>query len=159
MRNIYLLSIMLSVDDSKKDNLMDKNNNYLHRWFLPMNILQYETPYSGIPAGNSPEFIPLDNILDRYILHSLRLHCVLSRFFLDGEGTDKEDRNMRFSFSCQSKSPEGWSVYGNRNWEPLLRRGLSNMSIWCWKHWKLSTVHMGLHLGGWLVVMDTDGKW
>ena len=43
--------------------------------------------------------MPLDNRLNRDILHSLRFHCVLSRFLLDGEGTDKEDRNVRFSLS------------------------------------------------------------
>ena len=48
---------------------------------------------------NSPDFMPLDNILNRYILHSLRFHCVLSRFLLDREGTDDEERNMRFSLS------------------------------------------------------------
>ena len=41
--------------------------------------------------------------LNRYILQSLRFHCVLSRFFLDGEGTDAEERNMRFSFSTSKE--------------------------------------------------------
>ena len=32
--------------------------------------LQNGTPYDGRPVGNSPEFMPLDNILNRDILHS-----------------------------------------------------------------------------------------
>ena len=64
-----------------------------------MNGLQDGTPYAGRPVGNIPEFMPLDNILNRDILHSLRFHFVLSRFVLDWEGTYKEERNMRFTFS------------------------------------------------------------
>ena len=76
-----------------------KDNNYFHLWLLPMNGLQDVTPYAGRPVGNSPEFMPLDNSLNRDILHCLQFHCVLSRFVLYGEGTDEEERNMRFSFS------------------------------------------------------------
>ena len=53
----------------------------------------------GAAVGNSPEFMTLDDSPNRDILHSLRFHCVLSRFLQDGEGTDEEERNMRFSFS------------------------------------------------------------
>ena len=76
-----------------------KYNNYFHHWFLPMNRLQYGTTYVGRPVGNIPEFMPLDTSLNRDILHSLCFHCVLSRFLLDKEGTDEEERNMRFSLS------------------------------------------------------------
>ena len=62
-----------------------------------MNGLQDGIPYDGSPVGNIPEFMPLDNILNRDILHSFRLHFVLSRFLLDREVTDKEERNIRFS--------------------------------------------------------------
>ena len=65
-----------------------KEKNYFQRWLLPMNILQDGTPYSGRPVGNSPKFMPLDNSLNIDILQSLLFHCVLSRFVLDGEGTD-----------------------------------------------------------------------
>ena len=68
---------------------------------------QYGTPYSGHPVGNSPEFMPLDNGLNRDILHSLRFHCVLSRFVIDGEGTDEEERNTLFSFSTQKEIARG----------------------------------------------------
>ena len=71
-----------------------KENNYFHRWLLPMNGLQNGTPYSGCPVGNSPEFVPLDNSLNRDILHSLCFYCVLIHFVLDGEGTDEEERNI-----------------------------------------------------------------
>ena len=54
-----------------------------------MNGLQDGTPYDGLSVGNIPIFMPLDNSLNRYILHSLRFHCVSSRF-CDGEGTDEE---------------------------------------------------------------------
>ena len=64
-----------------------------------MNGLQNRTPYAGRPVGNSPKFMPLDNSLNIDILHSLRFHCALSRFLLDREGTDEEERKMRFSFS------------------------------------------------------------
>ena len=67
-----------------------KENNYFHRWLLPMNRLQEGTPYAGRPVGNISQFMPLDNSLNRDILHCLRFHRVLSRFVLDGEGTDVE---------------------------------------------------------------------
>ena len=51
--------------------------------------------------------MPLDNILNRGILYSLRFHFVLSRFWLDEEGTDEEERNMRFSFSTQKEISRG----------------------------------------------------
>ena len=75
-----------------------KEKNYFHCWLLPMNGLQDGTTYSGRPVGNSPEFMPLDNNRNRDILHSFRFHCLLSRFVIDGEGTDEEDRNICFSF-------------------------------------------------------------
>ena len=65
-----------------------KEKNCFHRWLLPINGLQDGTPYDVRPVGNIPEFMPLDNSLNREILHSLRFHCVLIRFVLDGEGTD-----------------------------------------------------------------------
>ena len=71
-----------------------KEKNYYHIWFLTMNGLQDGTTYARRPLGYSPEFMPLDNSINRGILHCLRFHCVLNRFVLDGEGTDKEERNM-----------------------------------------------------------------
>ena len=84
-----------------------KESNYFHRWLLPMNGFQDGTPYAERPVGNSPKFVPLDNRLNRDILHSLRFHCILSRFFLDGEGTDEEERNIRISFSTPKEIARG----------------------------------------------------
>ena len=84
-----------------------KEKNCFHHWLLPMNGLQDMTTYDGRPVGNSPDFMPLDNRLNRDILHSLRFHCVLSRFVLDGKGTDKEERNMQFSFSTPREISRG----------------------------------------------------
>ena len=55
----------------------------------------------------------LDNSLNRDILNSLRFHCVLSRFVLDGEGTDEEERNVCFSFS----TPKGITRGLKCTWE------------------------------------------
>ena len=46
-----------------------KEKNYYHRWLLPMKRLNDGTPYDGRPVGNSPKFMPLENILNRNILH------------------------------------------------------------------------------------------
>ena len=41
----------------EKINWMRKNN-FLHIWFLPLNVLQDRTPYAGRPVGNIPNFMP-----------------------------------------------------------------------------------------------------
>ena len=107
-----------------------KENNYYHRWLLHMNGLKYGTPYDGRPVGNRPEFMPLDNSLNRDILHSLRFHCVLSRFLLYGEGTYEEEGNMRFSFSTTKEISRGLKNIWELKWEQLFQQGLSKMSIW-----------------------------
>ena len=61
-----------------------------HEWIAGRDTLCWT------PCRYSPEFMPLNNSLNRDILHSLHFHCVLSRFLLDGEGTDEEERNIRF---------------------------------------------------------------
>ena len=94
-----------------------KENNYFHYWLLPINGLQYRTPYSERPVGNSSDFMPLDNSLNRYILHSLCFHCVLSRFLLDGKVTDEEERNMRFSLSTPKEIAQGLKCI----WESKIR--------------------------------------
>ena len=90
-----------------------KEKNYYHCWLMPMNGLQDRTPYAGRPVSNSPEFMPLENIINRDILHSLRFNCVLSRFVQDGEGTDEEERNIHFSFSTPREIARGMK----RIWE------------------------------------------
>ena len=74
---------------------------------LPINGLQDGTTYAGLPVGNSPDFMPLKNILNRDILHSLHFNCVLSRFLIDGEGKDEEERNVRFNLSTPKEIARG----------------------------------------------------
>ena len=74
-------------------------NSYLHIWLLPLNGMQDGNPYDGRPVGNIPKFILPDNSFNRGILHSLRMHSVLSRYMLGGEETDEEERNMCFNYS------------------------------------------------------------
>ena len=80
----------------EKINWMRKNG-YLHIWLLPLNGLQDGTPYACRPVGNIPQFMPLDNLLNRDILNYLRMHSFLSRYILDQEETDKEERNICFT--------------------------------------------------------------
>ena len=84
-----------------------KENNYFHRWLLPMNGFQDRTPYTRLPLDNTTKCMPLGNRLNRDILHNSHFHCVLSRFVLDGEGTDKEESNMRFIFSTPKETTRG----------------------------------------------------
>ena len=65
-----------------------KDKNYFHCWLLPINGFQDGPSYDGIPVGNIPILMPLDNSLNRDILYSLRFHSVLSRFVLDGGVSD-----------------------------------------------------------------------
>ena len=84
------------VNDSKGKNQL-KKKGYLHRWLITLNGIQDGTPYAGRPVGNSTKPMPLDNLLNRDILHSLRMHSVLIRCILDGEETYEEERNKCFS--------------------------------------------------------------
>ena len=84
-----------------------RKTGYLHQWLIPLNGLQYGTTYSSRPVGNSPKFMPSCNSLNRDILHSLRMHSVLSRYIVDGEETNKEERNMCFSYSTPREITRG----------------------------------------------------
>ena len=64
-----------------------RQKGYLHQWLLPLNGLHDGNPYAGRPVCNKPEFMPLDNLLNRDILHSLLMHSVLSSYIIDGEET------------------------------------------------------------------------
>ena len=57
-----------------------KDKNCFHCWLLPMNGFQDGTPYAGRPVGNSLDFMPLDNSLNKYILRKIPFHFVLNRF-------------------------------------------------------------------------------
>ena len=95
-----------------------------------MNGLQDGTTYAGRPVGNIPKFMPLDNILNRDILHFLRFHCVLSHFVLDGEVTDEEDRNMRFSFSTPREIARGMKrIWDSKMGTPSLARIIQDVDM------------------------------
>ena len=49
----------------------------------------------------------LDKLLNRDILHSFRIHSVLSRYIVDGEGKNEEERNMCFSYSAPREIARG----------------------------------------------------
>ena len=95
-----------SIDDSEVDKQMNEIKNYFHHWLLPMNVLQDGKPYYGRPLGISPKFMPLENSVNRDIMHSLRFHCVLSRFLLY-----REKRNMRFSLSSPKEIAQRTEAY------------------------------------------------
>ena len=94
----FILQDALVLMTAKETITWMTENNYFHHWFLAMNGLQDGTPCAGFPVGNSPYFMPLDNILNRDILHSLRFHCVLSRFFLDGGGNRRGGEEYTHQF-------------------------------------------------------------
>ena len=107
-----------------------KENNCFHCWLFPMNRFQDGTPHAGLPVGNSPEFLPLDNNLNRDILQSLRFHCILSRFLLDREGTYEEDRNVRFSFSTTKEIARGLKrVWKSKMGTPYLVRIIQDVDL------------------------------
>ena len=84
-----------------------RKNGYLPIWLIPLNGMQDGTPYTGYPVGNSPEFMPLDNSLNRDILHSLSIHSVLRRYIVYGEETDNEESNIYFSYSKLREIAQG----------------------------------------------------
>ena len=90
--DFYIVHSALVLMTAKEMITWMKEKGYLHCWLLPLNGLQYGTPCAGRPVGNSPEFMPLDNSLNREILHSLRFHCVLSHAIIDRKETTEEER-------------------------------------------------------------------
>ena len=70
-----------------------KEKGYLNCWLFPLNGLQDGNPRSGRPVGNSPEFMPLDNSLNRYILQSLHFHF-FSQSIVDGEEATEEESKL-----------------------------------------------------------------
>ena len=84
-----------------------RQNGYFHRWLILLNGLQDGIPYYGRPVGNIPKFMPLDNSIKGDILHSLRIHSVLSCYILDGKESDKEEMTMSFSYSTPREIYQG----------------------------------------------------
>ena len=105
--DFYIVHDALVLMTAKETINWMKQKGYLHRWLLPLNGLQDGTPYAGRTVGNSPEFMPLDNILNRDILHSLRFHCFFSHSIVDREETTDEERNLCFSFSTPREIARG----------------------------------------------------
>ena len=128
--NFFIVHDALVLITAKETFKGMNENNYSHRWLLPMNGLQDGTPYDGRPVVNIPEFMPLDNSLNRDILHSLRIHCVLSRFFMDREGTDEEERNMYFSFSTTEEIARGLKrIWESKMGTPSLERIIQDVDM------------------------------
>ena len=74
--------------------------------------------------------MPLDNSLNIDILNSLRFHCVLSRFVLDREETDEEERNMRFSFSTPREIARGMKrLWKSKMGTPSLARIIQDVDL------------------------------
>ena len=73
--DLYIVHDDLVLMTSKEVIEWMKNNKYLHRYFLPINGLQDGTPCAVLPLGNSLKSMPLDNILNKYILQSFHFHC------------------------------------------------------------------------------------
>ena len=107
-----------------------RENKYFHCWFPPMNVLQDGKPYDGCPVGNIPEFMTLDHIPNRDILKSLSFHFVLIRFVLDGEGTDEEERIIRFSLSTPKEIARGLKrVWESKMGTPYLARIIKDADL------------------------------
>ena len=96
-----------------------------HEW-----IAGRDTLFWARPVGKIPNFMPLDNSLNRDILHSLCFHCVLSRFLLDVEGTDEEERNMRFGFSTPKEIARGLKrIWESKMGTPSSARIIENVDL------------------------------
>ena len=76
--NFFIFHDALVLITSKETINWMRQNSYLHIWLLPPNVLQDRTPYAVRHVGNSLDFMPLDNSQNCDILHSLRIHRVLS---------------------------------------------------------------------------------
>ena len=107
-----------------------KENNYFLCWLIPTNGLQYGKTDAGRPVGNIPVFMPLDNSLNKDILHILRFHCVLSRFVLDGEGNNEEERNMYFILSTPKEIDRGIkSIWESKMGTPSSARMIQDVDL------------------------------
>ena len=87
-----------------------KEKNCFHRWLLPTNGFQYGTPYAKHPVGNSPEFTPLDNSLNRDILQCLCFHCVLP-FFARRGGNRQRGEEYALQFLCTKGNRQRTEAY------------------------------------------------
>ena len=96
-----------SVSIIEANNQLNETKRVLTLMVLPLNGLQDGTPCAVRPVGNSPEFMSLDNSLNRDILYSLCFHCFLSHYIVDGEETTEEESNFCLSFSTPKETARG----------------------------------------------------
>ena len=115
--DFYIIHNALVLMTAKETINWMKQKGYLHCLLLLLNGLQDGTPYSVRPVGNIPEFMPLDNSLNRGILHSLSFRCVLIHSIVDGEKTTEEEMNFCFSFSTPREIARGLK----RIWDSKMR--------------------------------------
>ena len=59
--------------------------SFLDRWLLPFNKMNAGTRYEHMPVGNSPEFMPLDNSLNRDLQLSHDYHCAVTAHLDDDD--------------------------------------------------------------------------
>ena len=77
--------------------------------------------------------MPLDNLLNRDILHSLQMNSVLSCYILDGEETDEEERNMCFSYPTPREIAQGLKcIWDSKMGTPSLARIIQDVDL-AWK--------------------------
>ena len=156
--DFYIVHDALVLMTAKETINWMKQKGYLNRWLLPLNGLQYGTPYAGRPVGNSPEFMPLDNSLNRDILQSLRFHCVLGHSIVDGEETTEEERNLCVSFSTLREIARGLKrIWDSKMGTPCSARIIQDGHM-ALKALEIVYREMGLQLKGSLIEMGTEGK-
>ena len=105
--NFFIVYNTLVLMTSKETINRMKQNGSLQVCLLPFNGMQYGNRYVGRTVSYSPDVIPLDNLLNHEIIHSLRIDSVLSCFILDGEAIGEEESTMRFSYSIPREIYQG----------------------------------------------------
>ena len=106
-----------------------------------------------------PFFPCRDNLLNRDILHSLCMHIVLKCCILYGEETDKEERNMCFSYSTPREITQGLK----RVWYLQMGGTTSSSRIildvdMALKALEIVQRKLVLHLRGQRIEMGTEGQ-
>ena len=87
--NLFIVHDALVLMKARETIKWMRYKGYFNIWLIPLNGLKDGTPYSRHPVGNSPEFMPLNNSLNREILHSLRFHtkgnCLRNEAYMEFE--------------------------------------------------------------------------
>ena len=93
-----------------------KREEYYMRWLIPQLGCNEGTIYAHRPAGNSPEWMPLDNALNNDIQQSISLHCAITAHLPDN---DPRKFSMATPKTIQRGIERLWGENGN---VPSLRR-------------------------------------